>query len=164
VSRHADWLRDFEEITPAGAFPANWAFDPHAFDSWMDWDEMRCSDEDITRLLAWYEQTIGEVPRYVHWLASHRPNLLKAYRNRYEHAIRDSLPAQMMPYLMLHYNVSRGFEEGIRENVLLGRALGMTRPQILNATCSAVLHAGAEAFAIVERCTEGLLETFPDGD
>jgi len=164
VSRHTDWLRDFEEMTPSGAFPDNWGFDPHAFDSGMDWTEMHCSEEDIARLLGWYEQTIGEVPRYVAWLAENRPDLLKAYRNRYEHAIRDSLPAQMMPYLNLHYNVFRGFEEGIRENVLLGRALGMTRQQILNAICSAVLHTGAEGFGIVERCTEGLLETFPDVD
>ena len=81
------------------------------------------------------EQTLGEVPRYVRFLARNRPGLLKAYRDRYEHAIRDSLPCQMLPWLMLNYNVVRGFAEGIRENVLLGRALGMTREQLLDAIC-----------------------------
>ena len=82
-------------------------------------------------------------------LAEHRPGLLKAYRDRYEHAIRDSLPKQMLPFLMLNYNVVRGFREGIRENVLLGRAMGMTQEQLLDAICSGVLHAGVNALGIV---------------
>jgi hypothetical protein len=83
--------------------------------------------------------------------------LLKAYRDRYEHAIRDSLPQQMLPYLLLHGNTVRGFRDGIRENVLLGRALGMTREQLLDAICSAVLHAGVEALSIVEEAAGELL-------
>lgn len=161
VSRHAEFLRRFEGEGRADAFPANWHFDPHAFDSGMDYGSMDCSKQDIARLVGWYERTIGEVPRHVTWLAKERPKLLKAYRNRYEHAIRDSLPAQMMPYLMLHYNVSRGFGEGIRENVLLGRALGMTRSQVLNAICSAVLHAGEEAFTVVDEVAGDVIAGLP---
>ena len=47
----------------------------------------------------------------------------------------------MLPYLLLGYNTVRGFHDGIRENVLLGRALGMTREQLLDAICQGVLHA-----------------------
>lgn len=162
VSRHASFLREFEAPGRRDAFPANWKFEPHAFDSGMDYSSMECDKRDVDKLLSWYERTTGEVPRHVTWLAKERPRLLKAYRNRYEHAIRDSLPAQMMPYLMLHYNVSRGFGEGIRENILLGRALGMTRPQVLNAICSAVLHAGEEAFTLVDEVAGDIIESLPD--
>lgn len=162
VSRHADFFRSREATRQAPAFPSNWHFDPHAFDSGIDYTSMTCTKADVAALCGWYEQTIGEVPRRVWWLGRERPNLLKAYRNRYEHAIRDSLPAQMMPYLKLHYNVTRGFGEGIRENVLLARALGMTRTQVLNAICSAVLHAGEEAFTVVDAVAGDLIESLPD--
>jgi len=93
-------------------FPAGWTFDPNAFDSGMDYSTREASAEDMERLTDWYTRTLGEVPRYVGFLALHRPGLLKAYRDRYEHAIRDSLPCQMLPWMMLNYNVVRGFHEG----------------------------------------------------
>lgn len=162
VHEHSGWLRELADERRSDAFPTDWHYDPHAFDSGMDYSAMECSKEDLERLYTWYEKTIGEIPRHVAWLGKERPKLLKAYRNRYEHAIRDSLPAQMMPYLMLHYNVSRGSREGIRENVLLGRALGMTRPQVLNAVCSAMLHAGEEVFEVVDEVAGDLIAGLPD--
>jgi hypothetical protein len=63
----------------------------------------------------------------------------------------------MMPYLMLDYEVVRGFKEGIRENVLLGRALGMTREQLLDAICGAVLYSGIEALTIAEEAAGDVL-------
>ncbi|MGH2926906.1 MAG: hypothetical protein ACRDL8_01745, partial [Solirubrobacteraceae bacterium] len=108
-------------------------------------------------LLSWYERTLHEVPRHASFLARYRPSLLKAYRDRYEHAIRDSLPKQMLPYLLLGHNVVRGFAGGIRENVLLGRALGMTREQLLDSICHAVLHAGVEALDVVDEAAGDLL-------
>jgi hypothetical protein len=153
----SDSLRSYEDPPSDGRFPPNWSFDPQAFASGMDFSTPTVSEEDVERLRDWYTQTIGMVPRYVDFLARHRPGLLKAYRDRYEHAIRDSLPKQMLPYLMLDYNVVRGFSEGIRENVLLGRALGMTREQLLDAICGAVLYAGAEALSIAEEAAGDVL-------
>lgn len=146
----ANYLGAYVDPAPSDRFPAGWSFDPNAFGSGMDFSRREASPGDMVRLQEWYERTVGEVPRYVRFLARHRPGLLKAYRDRYEHAIRDSLPKQMLPYLLLHHDVVRGFGDGIRENVLLGRALGMTREQLLDAICSAVLHAGAGALGIVE--------------
>jgi hypothetical protein len=123
----------------------------------MDYSAREASQDDMDRLREWYQRTLGEVPRYVTFLAEHRPGLLKAYRDRYEHAIRDSLPKQMLPFLMLNYNVVRGFHEGIRENVLLGRAMGMTQEQLLDAICSGVLHAGVNALGIVDEAAGDLL-------
>jgi hypothetical protein len=157
AAAYKDFLRTYVDPAPVDRFPANWSFDPHAFDSGMDYSAREASQADMDRLREWYQRTLGEVPRYVTFLAQHRPGLLKAYRDRYEHAIRDSLPKQMLPFLMLNYNVVRGFHEGIRENVLLGRAMGMTREQLLDAICSGVLHAGVNALGIVDQAAGDLL-------
>jgi hypothetical protein len=158
AAAYADYLRGYVDPPAAeGRFPAGWAFDRQAFDSGMDHTTREASAEDIDRVQEWYSRTLGEIPRYVRFLAKNRPGLLKAYRDRYEHAIRDSLPAQMLPWMLLNYNVTRGFQEGIRENVLLGRALGMTREQLLDAICYGVLHAGANALAIAEEAAGDVL-------
>lgn len=159
AAAYADFLRDYRDPEPAASrFPDGWSFDPGAFDSGMDYSQREAGPGDMERLVDWYERTLGEVPRYVHFLAAHRPGLLKAYRDRYEHAIRDSLPKQMLPYLMLGHNVVRGFRDGIRENVLLGRAVGMTREQLLDAISGAVLHAGVEALSVAQEAAGDLLE------
>jgi alkylhydroperoxidase/carboxymuconolactone decarboxylase family protein YurZ len=160
AAAYADFLRGYEDPSaPAPErFPAGWSFDPGAFDSGMDYTRRDADSRDMELLVDWYERTLGEVPGYVRFLAAHRPGLLKAYRDRYEHAIRDSLPKQMLPYLLLGHNVVRGFRDGIRENVLLGRALGMTREQVLDPICHAVLHAGVEAMSIAQEAAGDLLD------
>jgi hypothetical protein len=162
VTQHADALRNYTELPDAERFPPNWSFDPGAFDSGMDYSVREATPEDLRRLTDWYERVLGEVPKNARFLAEHRPDLLKAYRNRYEHAIRESLPAQMLPFLMLHYNAVRGFKDGIRENALLAKALGLTRPQVLNAICLAELHGGAEVFDVVAEAAGDVLAQLPD--
>jgi alkylhydroperoxidase/carboxymuconolactone decarboxylase family protein YurZ len=160
AAAYADFLRSYDDpAAPARErFPEEWSFDPGAFDSGMDYSRREADARDIELLVDWYERTLGEVPGYVRFLAGHRPGLLKAYRDRYEHAIRDSLPKQMLPYLLLGHNVVRGFRDGIRENVLLGRALGMTREQLLDAICHSVLHAGVEALSVAQEAAGDLLD------
>jgi hypothetical protein len=155
---YREYLREYVDPEPATRqFPQGWSFDPHAFDSGMDYSSREATAEDMDRVQDYYQRTLGEIPRYVRFLATNRPSLLKAYRDRYEHAIRDSLPKQMLPWLMLNYNVTRGFSEGIRENVLLGRSLGMTREQLLDAICYGVLHAGANALGIADEAAGDVL-------
>jgi hypothetical protein len=157
----ADALRDYADPAVADRFPPNWSFDPGALDSGMDYSQRDASTADVAALMDWYDRVLGEVPASARFLARHRPGLLKAYRNRYEHAIRDSLPQQMLPYLLLNHNVARGNADGIREHVLLGRALGMTSEQLLDSICFAVLYAGVEVLAVVEDAVGDLLE-LPD--
>jgi alkylhydroperoxidase/carboxymuconolactone decarboxylase family protein YurZ len=160
AAAYADHLRDYEERAGTDSrFPPHWSFDPDAFHSGMDATTRDASEEDMRRLREWYLDTIGEVPRHVDFLARHRPGLLKAYRERYEHAIRDSLPKQMLPYLLLNHHVVRGSRDGIRENVLLGAALGMRRDELLDAICFAVLHAGANALDLADEAVGDLLAT-----
>jgi hypothetical protein len=157
LAAYSDYLRTYVDSEVPDRFPANWSFDPHAFDSGMDFSTRDASAEDMDKLQNWYQRTIGEIPKHVQFLVRNRPGLLKAHRDRYEHAIRDSLPQQMLPYLLLNHNVVRGFGPGIRENALLGRALGMTREQLLDAICSAVLHAGVGALDLVDEVAGDVL-------
>lgn len=161
AAAYADYLRTHEDPEPSTSprFPDGWQFDPHAFDSGMDFSTRDATPEDVAALEDWYRRTLGEVPPHVTFLARHRPGLLKAYRDRYEHAIRDSLPKQMLPYLLLNHHVVRGSRGGIRENVLLARALGLTREQVLDAICFAVLDAGVNALDIVEDAAGDVLAT-----
>ena len=153
----AQSLRDYVDPPLADRFPPNWQFDPNGFDSGMDYSSREASKADIDALMDWYTTTLGEIPRHARFLARHRPGLLKAYRNRYEHAIKDSLPKQMLPYLLLNHSTVKGDEDAIRENVLLGRALGMTTEQLLDSLGLAVLFAGIEVLDTVERCAGELL-------
>jgi len=155
----ADYLRSYEDPETGERFPPNWSFDPNAFDSGMDFSRREASMEDIEKLVAWHERVIGEVPRHVSFLARHRPGLLKAQRDRYEHAIQHSLPQQFLPYMLLNYNVVRGSREGIRENVLLGRSLGMTREQLLDAICLGVLHSGLDVIGVADEAVGEILPT-----
>jgi hypothetical protein len=162
ASEYGEYLRTYEEGPRDDAFPANWTSDYSVFQSGMDFSSLTATPDDLASVRDWYLRMTGEIPASVEFMIRHRPDLLKAYRNRYEHAIRDSLPAQMLPYMMLHYNTYRGNAEGIRENVLLGRALGLTKTQVLNAISAAVLHGGSEILGLVDRTVGDLLPGFPE--
>jgi hypothetical protein len=148
----AEALDGYEWLTPASPtrFPEGWAPDPHAFHSGMDFSTSEVRPGEIDSLRDWYERSLGEIPRYVGYLAKYRPEALKAFRARYENCLQ-LLPKQVMPYTLLHYNVIRGSGDGIRENVLLGRAFGMTRQQALRPIYSALLNAGVETVSLVNR-------------
>jgi hypothetical protein len=123
----------------------------------VDFTSAEASADEVAQIQDWYLKTLGEIPRYVRFLALYRPRLLKAYRNRFEHAIRDGLPKQMMPYLLLHYNGLRGFRDGIREAVLLGRAMGMTRIALLDAIAWDMLYGGVDTISIADEAAGDIL-------
>jgi hypothetical protein len=156
-SSSTDYLRTFADPEPSPKYPEHWSFDPNAYDSGMDYAVPEATTEDMERLESWYLATLGEVPPYAKFLMAHRPTLLKAYRNRYEHAIRDALPKQMMPYVMLNYNVVRGNPHGIRSNVLLGRAMGMTQKELLDSICWGMSYGGPGAIDVVNDAVGDLL-------
>lgn len=154
-----EYLRSYPEPEVEAKFPPAWRFDPDALKCGMDYSSSDASEREIKHLLDWYEETIGFVPRNVRFLARHRPGLLKAYRGRYEHAIRDSLPVQMLPFLLLNHAVMQGWTESMRENLLLGRALGMTDEQLQDAIFLGVLFAGASVLDAVDEAVGDLIGT-----
>lgn len=145
----ADWIETDEEKESKKAFPPEWSFDPDAFSSGLDFSKPEFTSAERVLLEDWYMRTIGEIPKYVTFLADNRPNLLKAHRNRYENSIRNGLPKEMMPYLLLYFNVIRGFGDGIREQVLLARSFGMKKQYIVGAMCRAMTsYGGVDAISI----------------
>jgi hypothetical protein len=145
-----DVIRDWKDADPPGRWPEGWRFDPTALSSGADFSVAEASGADLAAIEGWYASTLGEVPGYVRFLARHRPNFLKAYRNRFEHAIRDALPVQMMAYLLLNLHVVHRFGDGIREAALLGRTLGMTNDALVDAVLWGFYFGGVEAFSLVE--------------
>jgi hypothetical protein len=137
-------------------FPDNWAPDPEAFRSGIDPSTPHLTPDEREKLVAWYQRVEGEVPDYVPFMADHRPEMLKTYRIRFENAIR-LLPKQVMPYMMIHINVTRGFREGIRESVLLAKGFGMTKAQTIEALAWGMFYGGTESGSIVQRVTGDIL-------
>lgn len=143
-------------------FPDGWTYDPEAFASGLDFGNPVMSEAEKKLLVEWYEKNVGELPGYVRLLLRFRPNFLKAHRCRFETAI-EAMPKQMMPHLMVHYNVVRGFPEGIREGVLLGRTFGMRPSELVDAMCRAASMAGGpDSLSIAENAAGDVLETMSE--
>ena len=153
------YMKDWKDggATRADSWPASLSFDREAFTSGMDFTSPEPTPHDMQAVQDWYQTKLGEVPRYVQFLVKHRPGFLKAYRNRFENALRDGLPKEMVPYMLLNLNVSRGFKDGIREAVLLGRSFGMTRPQLADAICWAY-YGGMDGISIAQEAAGDILD------
>jgi hypothetical protein len=143
-------LEDYDWIEPTepARFPDGWSADPDAFRSGLDFESPGLTAEEESLLRQWYLDTLGEVPLYVSFLLRERPQMIKAYRGRFESCVK-ILPKQFVPTTLLHYSVTRGFAHGIRENLLLARAFGVQKPIVLNTIGSASLN-GIDTIAIVE--------------
>lgn len=149
-------LDGYPWLTPEAPaeFPEGWAPDPAAFAAGLDFTDPRMSAAELRSVQDWYERTLGEIPPHVKFLAAHRPDLLKAYRQRFETCVRE-LPKQIVPTTLLHYNVIRGSASGVRENILLARAFGVTKQLVLNTIGSASL-TGIEAFDLAHAAAADL--------
>jgi len=142
-------------------WPTGWGPDPEAFACGADFGSPEASADDTQKIVGWYEQLLGEVPRHVAILARHRPDLLKAHRQRYENTLRE-LPKQTEPWALLQISIERGFAGGIREGMLLGRAFGITKPQILEAISWGTFYGGNESLDLVAEAAGDVLDAWPD--
>jgi hypothetical protein len=154
-----DYLNNYREPAHSVRFPHGWAPDPLALKSGIDFSDPAMSPRDLEALVGWYETTLGEVPRSIRFLAKHDPDYLKAWRAKFEGTLRGALPKQLLPYVLIHFNVNRGFASGIREAVLLGRAWGMTKAQVCHAITFANAYvAGPDGMYIVDDAVGDLLD------
>jgi hypothetical protein len=159
-----DWIDAYPAVSEPAIFPTGWFADRTAFQSGLDFSLPELTREELELLTNWYENTLGEVPTSVRFLAKYHPGMLKAYRARWEVAVCD-LPKQIMPYLMLQHNVNRGFKGGIREAALLARAFGMTRDQVLSAVVNGMTyHGGMDSLYIAAEAIDDLLDAWPAPD
>lgn len=156
-------LEDYPWVEPdqPPVYPAGWEPDPTRLASGLDFSSREVSERERELLLGWYERMLGEVPRYVTMLLRYRPDLLKAYRGRFENAVR-LLPPQLVPCSLLGFNMVRGFREGIREDILLARGLGVSRAVIVTLIGRGMLYGGPEAASLVDEAAGDVLETWPD--
>jgi hypothetical protein len=120
-----DLLPVFAEPTVAPEFPEGWAADPAAFKAGLDFSTREMTSHDLANLTAWYEDTIGYVPKSIQFGLKHNPQFLKVNRAKWEVALK-TLPKQVAPYLMLRHHTITGSRDGLREAALLGRAWGVT--------------------------------------
>ncbi|MGE0232703.1 MAG: hypothetical protein AB7S46_13060 [Flavobacteriaceae bacterium] len=131
-------------------FPKGWAADIEAFRSGIDYSTVDLTSPEKAKLYDWYLRTIGEIPPYVRFMAEHRPRLLKTHRSRIENMLY-ILPKQFWPTTMLYYHVMSRLAEGVRENVLLCKAWGVTKSDTLDTIGNALVYGQMEAATMVQR-------------
>jgi hypothetical protein len=144
-------------------WPSGWVSDPAAFRSGMDFSRRETDPDEVDALRDWWRRVAGEVPAHVDFLAAYRPELLKANRGRLETAAT-ALPKQMVAWLLLHFEVVRGHDAGIREAALMARGLGMRRIHGVDAIASAMLYAGQGGVSTAARAAADVFATWPDVD
>jgi hypothetical protein len=149
VAASSDALDEYEDPADPTPWPEGWVAEPEAFRSGMDFGNPELTSEDRASLEGWYLRVCGEVPRHVAFLAEHRPLLLKAQRNRFEFAIKDELPKQLMPILLLHLHASRGWRDGIREAALMARGLGVPKQVAVDAVLRSAPYGGTASIDLV---------------
>ena len=157
-----EYMSQYREPTTPIAWPVGWAPDVDAFASGLDFSVREMLDGEREKLFGWYETTIGFVPRSATFLSKYNPIYLKANRGKFENAMSTgALPKQIVPYIYIYYNVHRGFRDGIREAVLLGKAWGMTRDQVVNAIVLGVAFMGGmDSAYIVDEAVGDILESW----
>lgn len=153
---------DFPEApNPAAKFPKGWAVDLDAFKSGLDFSTVTLSADEKSRLYDWYLRTIGEIPPYVRFMAEHRPALMKTHRARIENLLY-TLPKQVYPTALLYYHVMSRTAEGIRENVLLCKAWGVSKSDTLDVIGNALVYGQMEAASMVQREAGDIFDGWQD--
>lgn len=166
VNRVAEAIGDafdtYEEVGIEDRWPEGWAHEPLAFKSGIDFTTPDFTDADRQALFDWYDALTGEIPQHIQYMAKNNPDLLKTYRNRYEHATK-AIPKQHVPYLLLNSSVSRGLISGVRENVLLCKAFGVERQRVLDVTGWATFHfSGIEALGPLNEGIADIMDAWRD--
>jgi hypothetical protein len=157
----ATWpfTKDFQDRPVATSpFPASWDYDLSHFKAGLDLSTRELTAADKSRLEEWHMNNGGEVPKWVTFMAKHRPQFLKAYRLRWEGIFRGALPRQCMPWLMIYHNVANGYADGLRDAVLLGKAWGLTHDWlVLGIVACAYYYTGFEGLNMVESAVGDIL-------
>jgi hypothetical protein len=141
-------------------WPAGWAPDPDAFRSGVDFSSREATPEDVRKIVDWYDRTLGEVPRHIRFLARHRPDVLKTYRSRYENTLR-LLPKQTEPWALLQISMLNRDAGRIREAMLLARAWGITKPQVLEAISWGTFYANQGTLDLVDEVAGDIVDAWP---
>jgi hypothetical protein len=154
-------LVDLPDPGETAAFPRGWAADPDAFKAGLDLSARELTDADRTNLTAWYEGTIGYVPKSVQFAMTVHPDFYKWHRARWE-VIFQTLPKQVAPYIMLRQHLLTGNQDALREAVLLGKAWGITREWTVHGLMVSALYTGFEGLYFAQSAVQDVLEHWED--
>jgi hypothetical protein len=155
-----DVLPDYGDGSGNVRWPEGWAADPEAFRSGLDLATDDLTDADRAGLTAWYEQTIGYVPKSIQFGMKWDPRLLKIHRAMWEVAIK-TLPKQIVPYLMLRDGTLENNVEALREAALLGKAWGLTPDWIIRGIGQTMHYfTGLRGYYTAYEAVEDILENW----
>jgi hypothetical protein len=159
----AEAVREHEWHEPArpARWPDGWQPDPEAFKSGIDFSTPTLSDEERNLIEAWYLRYLGEVPGHILLLANQRPEMLKAYRNRFENTLR-VLPKQVEPIVLIENSIERALPQGVREGVLMARGFGVAKSDVLEAISWGSFYGTMPGLDIAYEVVVDVLDTWPD--
>jgi hypothetical protein len=156
----SQFLADWQEPDNPDRFPLHWHVDRDVLRSGIDFSSQDMLPGEVDKIRDWYRRRCGEVPEHVDFLARYRPRMLKAYRNRFETVIRDSLPVQAVPYFTIHYLVSTRSPSGLKAAVLLARGLGLKKSEVLDAVIWGVVYGGTLAMDMAAEILTPVLDKY----
>jgi alkylhydroperoxidase/carboxymuconolactone decarboxylase family protein YurZ len=157
-------LDDYAWIVPSGPppkVPAEWDPSHDALRSGLDFTDPHLSPAELRSLEQWYADLTGEVPEVIRTMGRHRPDVLKAWRNRYENCLK-VLPKQALPLTLLQMDVFLGRKAGIREHALVAKGFGVTREQLLRAVSIGLEYGTLSAMATMSEAIGDVLDTWED--
>jgi hypothetical protein len=156
-------LADHQWSNPATPpkVPTEWDPSLDALQTGIDFSDPNLSAAELRRIEEWYIDLTGEVPRAVRFLGRFRPDVLKAYRNRYETCLT-VLPKQSLPLTLLQMDVFLGRPAGIRENALVAKAFGVTRAQLLRCLVVGLEYGTLGAMDPVNTALYDVLDAWPE--
>jgi hypothetical protein len=154
VGRH---LPDFRDGTGPLKLPASWKADPAAFKAGLDLSVRDLTAAERRSVTDWYERTIGEVPKSVRFALTYHPEFYKWHRARWE-IIFQTLPKQVMPYIMLRQHMITGFRDELREAVLLAKAWGMSKEWVVHGFVVSAWYTGFGGLSAAHDAVDDLLQ------
>jgi alkylhydroperoxidase/carboxymuconolactone decarboxylase family protein YurZ len=147
-----------QPLNAPAPFPQGWGPDPEAFECGLDLTTREMTRADLANLTAWYEKTLGYLPKSIQFGLKYHPEFVKVNRGKWEVAVR-TLPKQIVPYIMLRHHTITGSEEGLREATLLALAWGITPELIARAiTATAMFYTNFEGLYAPFKVVEEILE------
>jgi hypothetical protein len=152
------YLPDWRDGPGEIPLPTGWAADPDAFKAGLDLSTRPLTDADRTNVIAWYERTIGYVPKSVQFAMTYHPEFYKWHRARWE-VIFQKLPKQTAPYVMIRQHMLTNNRDALREAVALGKAWGITREWMALGFATTAYYTGFEALHTAYDAVHDILQT-----
>ena len=123
-----EYLRRWTTEPLAGSveWPPGWAADPHVLEAGIDHASTELLDGELDAISSWYERVHYGMPTALVLSARLQPSAFKMARVRFERLPGGSLPAQLLPLLLLHTAVIRGSRLSVRRAVELAFSMNVT--------------------------------------